>query len=82
MITVLSRYTYADVNLNGLRTAERKEVRDVYVQKYTVRIKDTIESIAAEIYGDSSLWWRIADLNPQVKFPLDLEPGMVIRIPQ
>lgn len=82
MITVLSRYTYADVNANGLRTAERKDTRDVYVQKYTVQIKDTIESLAAQIYGDPSLWWRIADINPQVQFPLDLEPGMIIRIPK
>ena len=82
MITVLSRYTYADANVNGIRTAERKDVRDVYVQKYTVKINDTVESLASELFGDASLWWRIADVNPQIKFPLDLEPGMVIRIPQ
>ena len=82
MITVLSRYQYADTNSNGILTAERKEVRDTYVQKYTVGIRDTIESLAGEIYGDPSLWWRLADLNPQVQFPLDLEPGMIIRIPQ
>jgi nucleoid-associated protein YgaU len=82
MITVLSRYTYAETNSGGVITAERKDVRDVYVQKYTVALKDTIESLAEEIYGDPALWWRLADLNPQVKFPLDLEPGMIIRIPQ
>jgi nucleoid-associated protein YgaU len=82
MITILSRYTHAETNSQGLKTAVRKETSDVYVQKYSVKIEDTLEGLATQIYGDPSLWWRIADLNPQIKFPLDLEPGMVIRIPK
>jgi nucleoid-associated protein YgaU len=82
MITILSRYTYAPTNKQGLKTAERKEIADVYVQKYSVKIQDTIESLATQIYGDPSLWWRLTDLNPQITFPLDLKPGMVIRIPR
>ena len=82
MITVLSRYTYAPVNSGGIKTAERKPIADVYVQQYSVKIEDTLEGLATQIYGDPSLWWRITDLNPQIRFPLDLQPGMVIRIPK
>jgi nucleoid-associated protein YgaU len=83
MITILSRYErdeqYLDENIIA---AVRKPVDKVYVQKYTVQGGESLESIAAKIYGDPTQFWRIADLNPQIKFPLDLTSGMVIRIPQ
>lgn len=82
MITVLSRYTYAPTNSKGLKTAVRKDVSEVYVQKYSVKVEDTLEGLATQIYGEPSLWWRLCDLNPQLRFPLDLQPGMVIRIPK
>lgn len=83
MITVLSRYEKGeDVLEDGIITAVRKPVSNVYVQKYTVKSGETLESIAAKLYGDPTQFWRIADINPQIRFPLDLESGMVIRIPQ
>lgn len=33
------------------------------VQSYEVRAGDTLQSIAASVYGDSSLWYVIADAN-------------------
>lgn len=83
MITVLSRYERNLSTLeDGIITATRKPVSNVYVQKYTVKSGETLESIAAKLYGDPTQFWRIADINPQIRFPLDLESGMVIRIPQ
>jgi nucleoid-associated protein YgaU len=83
MIYTLSRYTYNSVVADdGIVTAERKESYNVAVYKYHVVPGDTFESIAASIYGDAGQYWRIADLNPQIKFPLDLAPGDVIRVPQ
>jgi hypothetical protein len=38
--------------------------------------------MAFKLFGDASQWWRISDVNPQIAFPLDLVPGMEIRIPQ
>jgi hypothetical protein len=43
---------------------------------------DTIENMAFKLFGDPSQWWRIADVNPQIEFPLDMVSGMEIRIPQ
>lgn len=83
MIYTLSRYTYGENTAeDGKLTAVKKQTFPVNVQTYVVSPGDTFENIAARLYGDSSQYWRIADLNPQVKFPLDLKVGTVIRIPQ
>ena len=83
MITVLSRYKYNPVVLaDGAVTASRKTVSDVYVYLYSVGIEDTLESLATKLYNDPMQWWRIADVNPQIAFPLDLISGTEIRIPQ
>jgi nucleoid-associated protein YgaU len=83
MITVLSRYEYNPVVLDdGAVTASRKTVSEVVVFLYTLRYGDTLESLAAKLYGDPGQWWRLADVNPHVAFPLDMYPGTEIRIPQ
>lgn len=83
MLYTLSRYTYGEnSSVDGKLTAVRKQSFSVNVQTYVVSPGDTFENIAARLYGDSSQYWRIADINPQIKFPLDLEVGTVIRIPQ
>jgi len=83
MLYTLSRYTYGENSaVDGKLTAVRKPSYSVGVQTYMIGPGDTFENIAARLYGDSSQYWRIADINPQVKFPLDLEAGTVIRIPQ
>jgi len=83
MLYTLSRYTYGENSaVDGKLTAIRKPSYSVGVQTYMVGPGDTFENIAARLYGDSSQYWRIADINPQVKFPLDLAAGTVIRIPQ
>lgn len=83
MLYTLSRYTYGEnSSVDGKLTAIKKQSFSVNVQTYVVSPGDTFENIAARLYGDSSQYWRIADINPQIKFPLDLEVGTVIRIPQ
>jgi hypothetical protein len=52
----------------------------VHMRDYTVTGVDTMETIAAKIYGSSAQWWRIADAGP-VKFPLDLVSGSQIKLP-
>jgi len=48
---------------------------------YTVKEGETLESIATRTLGNPLRYWELADLNPQVKFPLDLEVGTVLRLP-
>jgi hypothetical protein len=47
---------------------------------HTVTGLETIEYLAWRYYGDSKLWWRLAEANaPQ--FPLDLPAGASLSVP-
>ena len=80
MATYASSSRYA-INSSG-RAAEaiRKRNSGQY-RLYTVRQGDTLERIALRSFGDTSRYWELADLNPQVRFPLTLSVGDVIRVP-
>lgn len=73
-----SRYELTDSGqeANKKRTASRQYTL------YTVRQNETLESIAFRHLGDSRRYWEIADMNPQVLFPLDIDTGTVIRLPR
>lgn len=47
----------------------------------STRAGDTMESLARRLYGDGIKWYLIADANPEIFWPMDLEPGTKIRIP-
>lgn len=42
---------------------------------------DTFEKIAARVLGDSTQYWKIAGLNPAIKFPDSIPVGSTITIP-
>nr|PZN17704.1 MAG: hypothetical protein DIU80_24055 [Chloroflexota bacterium] len=48
---------------------------------YQVRDQDRIDDLATRFLGDVSLWWMIADANPEILDPSRLPLGAVIRIP-
>ncbi len=49
---------------------------------YIVRLGDRFDLLANQYLGDPTLWWQLADANPEVTYPdIDLTPGSVIRIP-
>jgi len=48
---------------------------------YVTLAGDTMESLAFRRYGDANKWYVIADANPKVFWPLDLQPGTQIIIP-
>lgn len=74
----LSRYELSETG----QAANRKIVntRRQYTL-YTVRDGDTLESLASRHLGDPRRHWEISDINPQVKFPTDLDVGTTIRLP-
>ena len=49
---------------------------------HTCALGERLDTIANDIYGDSSQWWRIAELNPHVNTLDILKPGQRIRIPK
>ena len=47
---------------------------------HTVKDGDRIDLIAFNYLGDASLWWIVCDYN-DIFYPLELETGMILRIP-
>jgi nucleoid-associated protein YgaU len=82
-LSSLSRYELSPgLTTDGKVIAVRKNADAVTVSRHVVAPGETIEVLAHRLYGDPSQWWRIADVNPQVSFPLDISPGMEIRLPR
>ena len=48
---------------------------------YTWVDGDSLGRLAYDHCGGSKYWWEIMDINPEITDPMELEPGMVIRIP-
>lgn len=42
---------------------------------------DRLDVLATKFLGDSSRWWEIMDINPQINNPLTIAAGVEIRIP-
>jgi nucleoid-associated protein YgaU len=50
-------------------------------QYYLVVVGDSLQAIAANFYSDPTLWWVIADANPEVLLWDTLTAGVYIRVP-
>lgn len=72
-----SRYSVDDTG----KVANPRTSRSSKYTLYTVKAGDTLERIALRSLGSTRRAWEIADLNPQVKFPIQLSVGDVIRVP-
>lgn len=48
---------------------------------YITEAGDTFENIAYREYSDANKWYVLADVNPHIFWPLDLQPGNEIYIP-
>lgn len=62
----------------GARRHRIASTYDVYVTKDG----DSFDRLAARVFGDSTQYWRIADLNPQIAFPDFIPIGTYLRIPR
>lgn len=81
MLKVSSRYT-TEVANDGQVIGVRKPVYSGSYTVYTVKDGDTLDLLAITMYGDPSLYWRIADMNPHIAFPDIISVGDVLRIPE
>lgn len=87
-IAANSRYTSAVIQTVDGPDGPRREMRvrfprsrQVSYTYYRVVAGDRIDTIAASFYGDGTLWWMIADANPEIIDWLDLAVGEIIRVP-
>ena len=63
-------------------TADRVAFTGGNYTVHVIRAGESLESLALVHLGSTRRYWEIADLNPQIKFPTDLEIGMYIRLPK
>ncbi|MHB1001979.1 MAG: LysM peptidoglycan-binding domain-containing protein [Armatimonadota bacterium] len=85
MIGESSRYAgcvlYVDSNDqfigNRSRIDNASQPDDIF---HVVQAGDRIDLLAYRYLGDPTLWWVICDYN-DIFYPLDLDLGMIIRIP-
>jgi nucleoid-associated protein YgaU len=42
---------------------------------------DRLDNLSLRYLGKPNLWWRIADINPELVDPFSIEPGTPLRIP-
>lgn len=88
-ISADSRYVTASITTGKGRGGDtRQEMRVAFPRSrvitytfYRVLDQDRIDTIAHKYYGRGDLWWIIADANPEIMDWMDLEPGMIIRVP-
>ena len=73
----ISRYSINDAGTE----ADRGDIVRSNYTLYSCKAGDTLESIAARLFGTTERYWELADLNPQIKFPLDIKAGTNIRVP-
>lgn len=73
-----SRYRLDNDGIHASRVAP---ISTPIYTAYVVMEGDTLEAIASRHFGDQRRFWEIADLNPQIQFPWDIEAGTVLRLP-
>jgi phage tail protein X len=88
MISATSRYASASVDIV---TSDRGKHQSVNVPTpqdrsfaftfYQVRDGDTVDYLAHFILGDGTLWWMLADANPEILDWSVLPVGTILRIP-
>ena len=49
--------------------------------EYLVKEDESMSFCAWKLTGAHSNWWRMAEINPQIWYPLDLKPGTTLRVP-
>ena len=49
--------------------------------EYFVKDNEHLPFLAFKFMDDSTRWWEMAEVNPQIWYPLDLKTGDYIRVP-
>ena len=89
MITAESRYSTASIETVQTATGARQTVitaapveRVIAYTNYLVRDADRVDQLAFRFLGAASLWWMLADANPEIQDWLALSRGTLLRIPR
>ena len=89
MITFDSRYFNGHLfwakdarkNENGIAVLRNWDVIKQRFFFYEWTATDRLDLVATKYFGNSDLWWKIMDYNPEIVDPLNISPGTQLRIP-
>lgn len=88
MISSTSRYADSDLVLIASGRGTNLTVVPSQQQEWSFQFTyhlviatDRLDLLAQQYYGDPTLWWNIADANPEILDWTVLTPGQTIRIP-
>ena len=48
---------------------------------YSMKDGDRLDLLAVDLYGDGTLWWKIADANPEILDWSEIPLGTILRLP-
>ncbi len=48
---------------------------------HVATVADSLPGLAGHFYNDSTRYWLLADMNPAIECPDDLEYGTVVHVP-
>lgn len=78
-------YNFIDETRGIIPTLHRRRIvkltPDSEVIRYQIKQGDTLDGLAYEYLGDSSLWWFLLDINPEYLSPFDIKVGDILLIP-
>ncbi len=88
---ILSTSRYAG-NTLSLVTDNQGETRNTIIQPQPQAVEfqfltynwtefDRIDLLAYRFFGNATLWWKIANANPEIMYWDSVKPGATIRIP-
>lgn len=78
-VTIISAETGGVPVIGVLRSPAASAQRFLH---YQTGPNDRLDNLAYRFYQDPTLWWVIADANPELLYPDPLVPGSILRIPQ
>ena len=83
-----SRYAQSTVVILDVNDIPRNVIvgspQEPYVfnyESYQTDASDRPDTLAYDFYGDPSLWWMIADANPEIMDWGSVPAGTIIRVP-
>lgn len=89
MINATSRYASSIIDIVADERGSHQSVnyplprtRRLTYTYYRVEALVSVDQLAFNLLGSGSLWWVIADANPEILNWQGLSPGTVIRIPR
>lgn len=89
MIDADSRYSTSSVETVQTATGARQTVitpapaeRVIAYTNYLVRDGDRVDQLAFRFLGLASLWWMLADANPEIQDWFVIPRGTLLRIPR